>query len=311
MKKSLLLVLLIPSLSNLYSQSAAILPLPFQQFFRNYAILNPASSGRESKIELYLADKVNDGAFSGVNVYGANLNYTLGKEKDQLRTKNVVGGLFTNEKVGPYIGRSRAYFSYAVHLPLNHHLKFSGGAALGFADYYYQASQVYPGSSSWAPTGNIGLWLYDEQKFNLGISINQLYSGKLRPFVETFKLTPNLNINADKYFQLNPYVQLMSGVWIQYVNKSNYDINLVALSTLHKSFSGGIAYRYKKGFTFYIGIEKVPIGNYTMKWMTSYYIRTGNSSNTYNISSFEISLFVIKRKEVKEDTEYSFYLKQE
>src|SRR3954469_4012337 len=82
---------------NAQAQSGSGLPVQFIQFFKTYALINPASIGKDSSIELSTGNKSLTGAFSGVRTFYANGHAQLNARKKN-KSRHVIGLTFINDK---------------------------------------------------------------------------------------------------------------------------------------------------------------------------------------------------------------------
>jgi type IX secretion system PorP/SprF family membrane protein len=269
------------------AQTNTIVPAQFQQFFKVYPLINPASMAIHNDIGFMAGDKSLLGVFKGTRTFYANFYYNISKPGSDNR-KNVIGCTFINDKEGSYIDKNQAMLSYAIHIPVKKSLIASAGASLGFVNYSFNASMMNAGGSSFAPNGDVGIWLHDN-KFNAGVSVNQLFGGALQPLRQYYHLTRYINVNLDRVFFINADYSLMPSVSFRWVNEEYYNLDIAGTILYRKILSGGLGMKYQRGLLFYMGLEKIDLGSADMKVMVSYY-NTFNKKYLYEVQSLELSL---------------------
>lgn len=283
------------TVTSSYGQTVAGLPMQFVQFYRTYMLINPASIGRESPIEFNTGNRALTGGFSDIRTFYANANIQLNK-REEGKSKHVIGLTFINEKEGTYINRNTASFLYAFQISLSQRLSFSAGAAAGFINYAFKASNINAGGSAFAPNGDVGLWLY-RSDFNLGISCNQVIPSRLTPFNATYLIDRHYNLAADKSFEISRNFRLTPTMVFRWFSKELYDLDMGLVALLQKNLTAAIAYKYRKGASVSGGFSNIKIGQSVFKLLFSYYDAVG-SLNYYNPQSYEFSLsFIPARKQ--------------
>ena len=282
-------------------QTVAGLPMQFVQFYKTYMLVNPASICREATAEFNTGNRALTGGFSDVRTFYANANVQLNKFVEG-QTKHVVGLTFINEKEGTYINKNTASFLYAIHIPLSQRLTFSAGAAAGFINYAFKASNVNAGGSAFAPNGDVGLWLY-RTDFNLGISCNQIIPSRLTPFNTTYLIDRHYNFIADKSFAIDRNFKLTPTMVFRLFNKDLYDLDVGLVGLIQNNLTAAIAYKYRKGTSVSAGFSNIKIGQSIFKLLFSYYDAVG-SLNYYNPQSYELSLNIMPARKQQIAEEY-------
>ncbi|MDF2454398.1 MAG: hypothetical protein K0R51_391 [Cytophagaceae bacterium] len=270
-----------------HAQSGAGLPVQFIQFFKTNALINAASIGKDSAIELSTGNQSLTGAFSGVRTFYAYGHAQLNARKKN-KSRHVIGLTFINDKEGSFINRNRATLQYAFHLPISRKSILSAGASAGFINYSYKASNISAGGSAYAPNADIGLWLH-RARFNIGISGNQLLASKLTPIDETYTIERHYNLTADKTVALGPYLSLTPAFIFRWFDKDYYNADLALIIVIQDNVTAAVGYKYNKGLSVSGGLEDIKLSQHVLKMMFSYYFPVGEVSN-YNPQAYELSL---------------------
>lgn len=269
------------------AQSGAGLPVQFIQFFKTYNLINPASIGKDSALEVSTGNKSLTGAFSGVRTFYAAASVQL-NARGKNKSKHVIGLTFINDKEGSFINRNRAALQYAFHLPISKKSTVSAGIAAGFINYAYKASNISAGGSAFAPNLDVGLWLH-RPRFNIGVSGNQVIASKLTPIDETYTIERHYNLVADKAFWLSPYLTLTPAFNFRWYDQDYYNADLALILLIQQNVTTAVGYKYDKGVSVSGGLEDIKIGSHMLKMMFSYYFPLTNVSS-YNPQAYELSL---------------------
>jgi len=272
------------------AQSGAGLPVQFIQFFKTYALINPASIGKDSALGLSTGNKSLTGAFSGVRTFYAYGHAQFNGRKKN-RSRHVIGLTFINDKEGSFINKNRAALQYAFHLPISKKSILSAGASAGFINYSYKASNISAGGSAYAPNADIGLW-WHRPRFNLGVSGNQLIASTLTPIDETYTIERHYNLTADKTFLLGPYLSLTPAFIFRWYEKQYYNADLALILSIQDNVTAALGYKYDKGLSVSGGLEDIKLGQHLFKMMISYYFPVGQVNN-YNPQAYELSLHFV------------------
>jgi type IX secretion system PorP/SprF family membrane protein len=269
------------------AQSGAGLPVQFIQFFKTYSLINPASIGKDSAVEVSAGNKSLTGAFSGVRTFYAAGSVQL-NARGKYKSRHVLGITFINDKEGSFINRNRAALQYAFHLPISKKAILSTGIAAGFINYAYKASNISAGGSAFAPNLDVGLWLH-RPLFNIGVSGNQLIASQLTPINETYTIERYYNLVADKTFLLSPYFSLTPAFNFRWYEQEYYNADLALILVMQNNITTAVGYKYDKGASVSGGLEDIKLGSHALKMMFSYYFPLTNVSS-YNPQAYELSL---------------------
>jgi type IX secretion system PorP/SprF family membrane protein len=297
-------------------QEVRSLPIQFGQFMRSSPLINPASAGSYSKMEVNTGTQRQGGNWNNIGTYYFNANIRLTKdrpvalmesedehtESDTLsqidaseefsqalpNSYHVAGFTLTNDKEGTFLNRTGIYGLYAWHTRISPAVLLSAGASIGVKNYSVDENYVNGGGSSFAPDGTIGVWLYN-YNYNFGISVNQLFNSKLTPLHEVTRLVPNINITGSRTWNVNRFLSLKPSLLVRIAPQYAPDVNIYVGGLMQNVLSATIGYKYKRGGTAIIGLEKIRIGDSYFKMAFSYYFPIG-SINQININTYEISL---------------------
>lgn len=273
-------------INKVQAQSGAGLPVQFIQFFKTNHLINAASIGKDSAIEVSTGNKSLTGAFSGVRTFYVLASVQLNAPKK--KSKHVIGLTFINDKEGSFINRNRAALQYAFHLPVSKKSILSAGVAAGVINYAYKASNISAGGSAFAPNLDVGLW-WHRRTFNIGVSGNQLIASKLTPIDETYTIERYYNVAADKTFLLSPYFSLTSAFNVRWYEGDAYNADLALILLIQQNVTTAVGYKYEKGASVAGGLEDIKLGRHQLKMMFSYYFPLTNVSG-YNPQAYELSL---------------------
>lgn len=201
---------------------------------------------------------------------------------------HVAGLSLIGDKEGAFLNRTGIYGLYSWHTRVGKYTFLSAGAAIGVKNYSVDENYVNGGGSSYAPDGNVGLFLYSP-RYSIGVAVNQIFNGKLKPIREVSRLVPHVNITGSRTWQINRYFALKPSVLVRIAPDYNPDINLYISTLLQNIVSATAGYKYQRGMTCIVGLEKIRIGDSYFKAAFSYYFPVGNNGQL-NINTYEITL---------------------
>lgn len=201
---------------------------------------------------------------------------------------HVAGLSLVGDKEGAFLNRTGIYGLYSWHTRVGKRTFLSAGATIGVKNYSVDDNYVNGGGSSYAPDGNVGLFLYSN-KYSVGLSVNQIFNGKLKPIREVSRLVPHLNITGSRTWQINRYFAVKPSLLVRIAPEYNPDINLYISTMLQNIISATAGYKYQRGMTCIVGLEKIRIGDSYFKAAFSYYFPVGNNRQL-NINTYEITL---------------------
>ncbi len=271
---------------SLLAQSGENAPAIYDQFFKNYFLLNPANPTTDEKLAVRLGNRTLTGLFQGVNRFYADLNYTLPNKEDQ--NKHALGLQAMNNRDGDYFQRNRLYARYSLQTRLSENASMSAGASVGFVSYVFGSSAASAGGSSTAPDANLGLW-YLREKLKIGISYQQILSPRLRPLNQLFVLSKYFNVNGIYTLEFSPEVSLSTHAYWKWDPSAPFYGELAPILTIQEWLEIGANYRHQRGIAALVGFPRIPLGSGHLYLMASYLISTRKLSSQ-NDSVLEFSL---------------------
>ena len=249
---------------------------------RQYQFINPASIGSDSKTEAILGSKNHLGNFSSIATYYAGFFSSINKTSS--KPFSVIGLRLDNDQEGKYISRTRVYACYAFHFKVFTNIQLSGGVDLGGLNLSVKGTPSTGGESEFIPDANSGLWLYNDD-FSFGISINQIFNGRLQPYQEITTLHRHFNITATKRFKISTIFSVKPSFIIRFPSYINYNADY-SLECDVSDFAGGLSLKHKLGAAFWLGLTKIKIWNGNLEAIITY--NTPLRKSLVNVSSLEI-----------------------
>lgn len=279
--------LLIISLSEgVFAQSGENTPAIYDQFFKNYYLVNPASNTSEETFALRLGNRTLTGLFQGVNRFYADANLTFSGRNDGQR--HAVGIIAMANKDGDYFQRNRIYARYSLLTQLSENASLSAGASFGMVGYTFGSSIASAGGSSSAPDANVGIW-YLREKFKLGFSYQQVFAPQLQPLNQLFILNRYLNVNGIYKIEFSPTVTLQTHAYWKWDSTMPFYGELAPIFVFNEWVELGANYRHNRGVAMLFGFPQINIGQGKVYMMASYLISTRKLSSQ-NDSVLEFSL---------------------
>lgn len=254
---------------SLKAQDGSLVPALFDQFFNNYYLVNPANDDSTSSLKIRLGNRSLTGLFSGVNRIYFDADLSI-KSKRYARVQSI-GIQAINNREGEFFSKSRLYGRYSWQLKVSPGAVLSVGASIGFVNYAFRASSASPGGSSMVLDGNTGFW-YLRKRFKAGLSMQQMFQGKLQPVNQSFTLNRFYNLNIAKFFPISPYLNLTTHLYSRFQNNEQepVTIELASVFEIQRKVEAGFNYRHKNGISFLGGIKAIKIGSLYMSFMASY-----------------------------------------
>lgn len=270
---------------NTYAQSGDTNPIVFDQFFKNYYMINPASSDSSDRLQLSIGNRSLIGLFEGVNRL-----YVDGAVRIQHQSPTQfsrIGILVISYNDGAFINRTRAYARYSYSAAIGARSSISAGAAVGIVNYTFLGSQAGGGGSASAVDANFGIW-YRRSKLRVGISYQQMVRSVLTPIGQRFELVPYLNFNVIYDIYIGAYVLMTSHVYVKYQSPNYLDVQVAPIFLFHDKFEAGVNLRYKRGVALLFGIKSISIGKGDIRFMGSFLLSTRKLANTFD-NAFELT----------------------
>ena len=105
MKIHFFILLLFFHFNSVLGQSGDNAPVVYDQFFKNYFLVNPSINNSDNKFDVALGNRTLTGLFEGVNRFYVDANYLFSSKAEN--RFHSVGLLAMNNKDGEYISRSK------------------------------------------------------------------------------------------------------------------------------------------------------------------------------------------------------------
>lgn len=246
-------------------------PFVYDQFFQNYYLLNPANQDDTQRFHLKLGNRTLTGMFEGVNRFYADADLALPTKNEQ-RFQGL-GLLATNNRDGEYLNRNRLYLRYFWRTALNEYASISAGAAIGAINYFFKSSQASPGGSSTRPDANLGIW-YLRQKWQLGLSYQQILKPRLQPLNQSYLLADYLNLTACYRLDFSPDIAMHTHAYLYFQSPQTLRLEIAPLFLFYDKLQLGANYRHDRGIALLLGLKSIEIGHGQLQLMASYLIST-------------------------------------
>ncbi|HJX70943.1 MAG TPA: type IX secretion system membrane protein PorP/SprF [Bacteroidales bacterium] len=259
-------------------------PVQFSQYMRHYQFINPASIGSDTKLGTTLGSRNHIGNFSSISTYFAGFSYSV---KNPLKTDkpfNVLGLKVDTDQEGKYIARSRFYLAYAFHFKIFGDYYLSGGIDFGALNLSVKGTPSVGDKSEFVPDANSGIWFYKDD-FHLGISVTQIFNGRLQPYQEISQMRRHINITVMKQFRINSYFAVRPSFLVRFPSYLNYNADYSIECEVY-DFIGGFSLRHKLGGAFWLGVKNIGILGGKLEAVLCY--NTPLKRSLININSLEI-----------------------
>ena len=277
---------------SLFAQQENKYPVEFGQFMQSTLLNNPAAITEHDYINFQTGLLQYIGPFKGIRTYYSTFSYQL-----QKKYIHEIGFNFIGDREGELISRNYFYGRYSIKIRLNDKYTLSTGSSLGFVNFAFSGSTPNSTGADTKIDGCIGTWLHHE-KFNIGFAVNQVTNSSLKPIEETFILSPFYILNSDYEYKINPFHSLK----VFMINRAyNHKLNsdLAILIKHYDTFTWGSGYKTSRGFTFYAGLNKIPVLDDRLHVLFSYFIPTfENQANRYNFLEINLA-YGINSKQAK------------
>ncbi|MBC7389613.1 MAG: PorP/SprF family type IX secretion system membrane protein [Opitutaceae bacterium] len=271
MKIHFFILFIIFPYNSVICQSSDNAPVVYDQFFKNYFLVNPAINNADNKLDISLGNRTLTGLFEGVNRFYADGNIVFSPKSEN--RYHSIGLLAMNNKDGEYISRSRAYARYAYYTSISENASLSAGIAFGFINYSFKASPASGGGNSFSPDANIGLW-YLRDNFKVGISYQQITRPVLKPVSQQFQLDPYLNFNIIYKLKIQQHIELESHLYYRYLQDFPFYFEFSPILSFYNKLETGVNYRQNRGFAILLGLKSIAIGNNHFRFLASYLLST-------------------------------------
>lgn len=260
-------------------------PVQYSQYMRNSSLINPASIGTKSRAEIILGSRNHTGTFSNISSYFASIDISFKKPQSK-KSFSSFGFLTECDREGKYIARTRGYLAYAFHFYAFEGYYVSGGINVGGFNMSVKGTPSTGDKSEFASDANSGIWFYNDN-FYAGISINQIFNGKLQPYQEMSILKTHYQLTAMKKFTIGSLLAVKPSFLVRSPSylSCNYNADY-SLEAEISNFLFGSSIRHKLGAAFWVGISDLKVGNGKLEAVVSY--NTPFKKSQININSFEL-----------------------
>ncbi len=240
--------------------------------------------GSHSKIETALGSRNHIGNFSSISTYFAGFSVSIKSSSRSERPFNVLGLKVDTDQEGKYIARNRFYAAYAFHFLLFRDYHFSGGVDFGALNMTVKGTPSVGDKSEFVPDANSGIWIYNEH-FHLGISVNQIFNGRLQPYQEVSQMRRHFNITVMRLFTINSYFAVKSSFLVRFPAYLDYNADYT-VECYVTDIIGGFSLRRKLGGAFWLGMKDIGIFGGRLEAVLCY--NTPLKGSLVNLSSLEI-----------------------
>lgn len=270
---------------NTYAQSGDTNPIVFDQFFKNYYMINPASYDSTDRLQLSIGNRSLIGLFEGVNRLYVDGNIRIQHQSPSQFSR--IGVLIISYNDGAFINRTRAYARYSYSTAVGARSFISAGATGGIVNYTFLGSQAGGGGSASAFDANFGIW-YRRSNLKVGIAYQQMVRSVLTPVSQRFELVPYLNFNMIYDVYIGAYVLMSTHLYVRYQSPDYADVQLAPIFLFHEKFEAGVNLRYKRGVALVFGIKSISVGKGDIRFMGSFLLSTRKLANTFD-NAFELT----------------------
>jgi len=261
----------------------------FFSFTKNSQLHIPSNACIENDLEGNVVYRTYTGKLSVIRSYYADANFNLRSKKkaESEHSKHVLGLGFYNDREGDFFTKSRILSRYAVHIPLNDNLFFSGGASFHLINYNFNASGSGASGSGWTWSGGVGTTLYSST-FKLGASFNDVNSPTVTPISYAFTIPRYATFFGEKSLEISPNI-LVKGA-----GRCNWktDVASTYIAQVGLVFSNAIGlsglYYVKKGTGFIIELNKIKLNSGFADLSFAYLLPAQNINPA--VSQYELNL---------------------
>ena len=286
MRISFLIICLFCFLSVNGQSQYSYYPVQFSQYMRHYHFINPASIGSASKLETTLGSRNHIGNFSSIATYFAGFSYAVRNPLKKNKPFSVLGLKVDTDQEGRYIARNRFYLAYAFHFRVFNDYYLSGGVDFGTLNMSVKGTPSVGDKSEFVPDANSGVWLYKDG-FHLGVSVNQIFNGRLQPYQEISQMQRHVNITVMKQFRINSYFSVRPSFLFRFPSYLDYNADY-SVECEVAGLVAGFSLRHKLGGAFWLGMKNIVVFDGNLEAVLCY--NTPMQRSLVNVSSLELIL---------------------
>lgn len=262
-------------------------PVQLSQFMYGYPLINPSSMGVNANYELNMGYQRPITGFTGISTYYCMISFIPYKIKVSAKSKNVTGLRFFNDNEGAYINRMRFYGMYAFHTRISSTLSLAGGIDFGGMNFSVKATPTTEGASIFKADANTGIWLYNN-RFHVGLSVNQLFNSVFQPIDERTVLPTHFNLTGSYAVVSNDRIELRPHVLLTYPYYSGTSIQAGLHGLFFNKVITTVSWNYKTSFSAMAGVSDLVIYKSNLSIILSYV--TGIQRAALDINKLEASI---------------------
>lgn len=268
---------LIAQLNNSY-------PDLFNTYFYSPGLINPAYVPAEGKITASILYRHRTGIFKKIASYGLVADRTFRRKNESAHLARMI---FTNEKQGPYIARTRGYFNYAYSLGLAENTYLSAGLAIGFNQLAFTAPSATSVGSYKSPDVSLGLMLRKNHA-QFGVSMMQALNNLSEPLTAPIRLRRYYNFFLAESKDLSAFWSVKANLLWEYFPSTRDNLNGNLFLSYNEIISFGSGLGTRTGLSFFLSVQ-TPIEKDVLKITMAY-------NSTFSIlpaNAFEVNLLYI------------------
>lgn len=269
-------------ITSSFGQTDARVPRPLMQYYNINPVFNPSYSGVATKTIAIAGTQSNVGPYRKVGTYYGHAFLTLKQKKESRKT--CLGINLWNDNEGTILNRTRAFLQMSHHIRLNDRLNLSSGIALGLISFTIRGSQE---AADTKPNMRIGATLY-HQKYELGLSINQIITANIAPLSEVFPLTPYLYGHAKWKKEINSVFKNEISIQLRKTTFADLEYNILNMVSMYDILKAGVALLPQKGIAYHIGSSTTSPLRHQFELYFSYFVPFQKSA-LIRVPAFEIT----------------------
>ena len=233
----------------------------YSQYMLNELAINPAVSGRGE-----YADARSNSRHQWVGITDAPRTYMLTLH-GPIQSKNMgLGMSLYTDVVGP-TRRTGLSFSYAYHLKLTKDVKLGMGLSAGIMQWGIDGSKITlreegdlqlltTYQTTYVPDFGTGLYLYEKDKYYLGVSVPQLHQAPIRLYKDAYKnsrLSSQINVNGAYRFDLGEDFDIEPSFLLKYESPAPAKLDVGVRAIFRDQIWLGGVYRHNDAVSALLG----------------------------------------------------------
>ncbi|MCP4310723.1 MAG: type IX secretion system membrane protein PorP/SprF [Bacteroidetes bacterium] len=265
----------------------------FTQYMFNDYVINPAIAGTQNYFQIRTNHR-----FQWVGMTDPPLTNSIAFYGPSEKRDMGYGGYIYNDVTGP-TSRTGVTGSYAYNIAIRYGMRLSMGISFTMLQYRVDGTQLNPKdasdpsilnmvSTSYMPDAGLGAYLYDVDKFYVGLSMAQLLNNKAKIFDNKDglnRLKTHINLTGGYRYEINPDWALEPSVMIKGTAPKEISFDITAKVNWQKMVWGAVSYRYHDVVAIMIGYS------YEETFIFGYAYDIGiNSIRKYNTGTHELMI---------------------